>query len=212
MTVREFLERWLAHIRPQVSPRTHERYSELVRAYLVPALGNGLLSKLSPINIGTAYSAALSSGRRRDGSGLSPRSVHHIHRVLKQALKQAARWQLIARNPADHVDPPRVERREMKVWDVGTMAAALDKARPLRVFVPALLAGLCALRRGEIVALRWRHVDLDRGQLTIMESAEQTRAGVRLKAPKSGRGRTVALPAKVTAELRGWGSDRQRSC
>lgn len=67
-----------------------------------------------------------------------------------------------------------------------------------------LLAGLCGLRRGEVVALRWRHVDLDRGQLAVVESAEQTQAGVRLKPPKTGRGRTVALPARVIAELRAW--------
>jgi integrase len=127
-----------------------------------------------------------------------------MHRVLKQALKQAVRWQMLARNPADHVDPPRVERNHMKVWDVAAMAGALEQARPLRIFVPALLAGLCGLRRGEIVALRWRHVDLERGQLAVIESAEQTRAGVRLKTPKSGRGRKVALPAKVVEELRAW--------
>jgi integrase len=53
---------------------------------------------------------------------------------------------------------------------------------------------LCGLRRGEIVALRWRHVDLKRGQLTIAESAEQTKAGVRYKPPKSGKGRPGDAP------------------
>jgi integrase len=67
-----------------------------------------------------------------------------------------------------------------------------------------LLAGMLGLRRGEIAALRWRHVDLDRAQVAVVESFEQTRQGVRLKAPKSGRGRKVALPARVVAELRAW--------
>jgi integrase len=68
--------------------------------------------------------------------------------------------------------------------------------------MPAMLAALCGLRRGEIAALRWRHVDLDRAQLAIVESAEQTREGVRYKAPKTGKGRAVALPALVVSELR----------
>jgi integrase len=58
------------------------------------------------------------------------------------------------------------------------------------------------LRRGEIAALRWRNVDLDAGQLSIVQSAEDTKEGVRYKPPKSGRGRTVAMSGTVAAELR----------
>src|SRR5262249_6313311 len=57
-------------------------------------------------------------------------------------------------------------------------------------------------RRGEVAALRWGNVDLESGQLKVTASAEQTRTGVRYKAPKSGRGRTVALPATLITELR----------
>ena len=64
------------------------------------------------------------------------------------------------------------------------------------------MAGLCGLRRGEIAALRWRHVDFAAGHISVEQSAEQTRAGVRYKPPKSGRARTVAMGATVAAELR----------
>ena len=125
-----------------------------------------------------------------------------MHRVLSQALKQAVRWRLLPRNPCDDCDPPKVERREMKVWDISTVATALELARPWRIHMPVVLAALCGLRRGEIAALRWRHVDLDRAQLAVMESAEQMRSGVRYKTPKNGKGRAVALPAMVVAEMR----------
>jgi integrase len=69
--------------------------------------------------------------------------------------------------------------------------------------VPVLLALTCGLRRGEICALKWANVDLENATLTVMESMEQTRgAGVRLKRPKSGRGRVIDLPKMVVAELR----------
>jgi integrase len=204
IAVATFFDRWLEHMKPQVSPRTHERYGEIVRTYLVPALGGVPLSKLQAVQISAAYAAALTSGRSKSTGGLSARSVSHCHRVLKQALTQAVRWQMLSRNPADHVDPPRVERNQMKVWDVATMSAGLDQARALRIFMPMLLAGLCGLRRGEVTALRWRHIDLDRAQLAVVESAEQTHAGVRIKSPKSGRGRKVALPVRVVEELRAW--------
>src|SRR5262249_18491918 len=154
--------------------------------------------------ISTASAGMLSGGRSKGNGGLSPRSVHHCHRILSQALQQAVRWRMLSRNPCNDVDPPRVERRALRVWDVATMAEALECARALRIFMPMLLAGMLGLRRGEIAALSWRHGALDRAQVSIGESFEQTRLGVRLKAPKSGRGRKVALPIRVVADLRVW--------
>jgi integrase len=78
----------------------------------------------------------------------------------------------------------------------------LDALQGTRLRLPVVLAVLCGLRRGEICARRWRHVDLAAVQIIVAESAEQTAAGVRYKEPKSGRGRTVAMSATVAAELR----------
>jgi hypothetical protein len=86
-TVAQFLDRWLDHVKTQVSPKSHERYSGIVNQNLIPAIGVVRLNKLRPVQISTAYSAALESGRRDGGAGgLSPRTVGHMHRVLKQAL------------------------------------------------------------------------------------------------------------------------------
>jgi integrase len=205
ITLAAFLSRWLDHIKSQVSPKSHERYAGIVNQNIIPALGAVLLAKLKPAHVSAAYSEALTSGRKDDrAGGLSPRTVGHMHRVLKQALGQAVRWELLTRNPADAVDPPKVERSEIKVWDIPTTATVLELVRPWRVHIPVVLAALCALRRGEVAALRWRHVDLDRAQLAVVESAEQTRAGIRYKTPKNGKSRTLALPVIVIAELRAW--------
>jgi integrase len=202
ITVAEFLDRWLEHMHTLVSPRTCECYAEVVKAYLKPALGHVRLTKLRAPEIAATYAKALESGRRTRTGGLSPRSVHMMHRALSQALKQAVRWQLLAVNPAANVKPPRVERKEMQVLDADATAALLEAARPNAMFIPILLNALVGLRRGEVAALRWRSVDLDRGQLAIVSSVEQTRLGTREKPPKSGRARTVALPAIAIEELR----------
>ena len=91
----------------------------------------------------------------------------------------------------------------MQTYDLGQTAELIAAARGKRIFVPALLAILCGLRRGEIAALRWRNVDLANAQLAVVQSAEQTKSGVRYKEPKSGRARTVALSTTVVAELKG---------
>jgi integrase len=202
-TLAEFLERWLDHMRGQVSPRTHERYAELCRKNIAPLLGGLTLPKLQPAHISVAYTKALTSGRRDGRGGLSARAVTHMHRVLREALQQAVRWQAgVARNAADAVNPPKVERKQLSTYDIQQTAELLESLRGNRMFIPALLAVLCGLRRGEIAALQWRHVDLDRRQISVVQSAEQTRTAVRYKPPKSGRARTVAISETVAAELR----------
>jgi integrase len=165
-------------------------------------LGGLALTKLQPANISQAYAKALANGRRDGSGGLSARTVTHMHRVLREALHQAVGWQMLARNPADAVKPPKVERKQMSVLDTEATIELIEAARPYRIFVPILLGVLCGLRRGEIAALRWRSVDLDAGQLMVVASIEQTRAGCREKETKSGRARAVALPATLVEELR----------
>jgi integrase len=202
MTVSAFLERWIEHMEGQVSPRTHERYAEIARKNLAPLLGGLTLTKLKPAHISTAYAKALTSGRRDGTGGLSACTVTYLHRVLREALQQALRWQLLARNPADAVKPPKVERKQMTVLDTDNAVALIEAARGTTLFVPILLGVRCGLRRGEVAALRWRNVDLERGQISVVASAEQTDRGVREKEPKNGKGRTVVLSATEIEELR----------
>src|SRR5499433_1756239 len=150
MTVAAFLERWIEHMKGQVSPRSHERYAELCRKNLVPLLGGLALTKLQPAHISAAYAKALASGRRDGSGGLSARTVTHMHRVLREALQQAVRWQLLARNPADAVKPPKVERSAMTTYDLTQTAELIEALRGTRILVPVMLAVLCGLRRGEI--------------------------------------------------------------
>ena len=201
-TMASYFARWLDHIQSQVSPKSHERYSGIVNQNLMPVLGAIHLPKLKPAQISAAYAAALSNGRKDGTGGLAPRTVGHMHRVLKQALGQAVRWELLTRNPADAVDPPRVDWKPMQTYDVQQTAELIEAVRNTPLLVPTLLAVLCGLRRGEICALRWRNVDLSTGQMSVVESLEQTQGGLRFKSPKSGKGRTVALSATMVDELR----------
>jgi integrase len=103
---------------------------------------------------------------------------------------------------ADLVKPPKVERKEMQTIDTNRTIEVIEAARGSRMLIPTLLGVLCGLRRGEVVALRWRSVDLDAGQLSVVASAEQTDQGVREKETKSGKGRAVTLSPTLMSELR----------
>jgi hypothetical protein len=113
----KYLEEWLGHIRASVSPRTHERYAEIVTKYLVPALGEMALTKLQPITISTAYDKIKSSRTKGQGE-LSAQTILHCHRVLSAALRQAVRWRLLQFNPAADVKPPKVERRKLTTYSL----------------------------------------------------------------------------------------------
>jgi hypothetical protein len=106
-TLAQFLDRWLVHMQRQISPKSHERYSEIVRKNIIPALGRVVLMKLRPAQISEAYDKALANGRADGQGGLAPASVVYMHRLLKKALAQAVRWGVLQRNPVDAVDPPQ---------------------------------------------------------------------------------------------------------
>jgi integrase len=205
MTVRQWLDTWLVAVRQEVSPKTFERYSEIVHHFLGPALGNLQLTKLGPTHIQIAYND-LANGGRRDGKsgGLSARTRCHIHRILHSALGRAVEQQVLARNPAEAFRKrlPKVERREMKTLSTEQSARLLDAIKHTRVYWPVLIALSTGMRRGEVFALRWKNVDLSGGSIRVMESLEQTKAGIRFKAPKSDRTRVVTVPRFGVAELK----------
>lgn len=199
----EYLDRWLTHMRSQVSPRSHERYDEICRKNIIPLLGGVALTRLQSITISTAWTKALETGHRGTGGPLSPRTVGHMHMVLKNALGQAVRWRLLTFNPAADVKPPRVEPKLMLTYDLEQTALLVEGTRDNRIFPAIVLAALCGLRRGETVALRWRDVDLNAATLVVAGSLEQTKKAVRYKPPKNGKGRAVSLSETAVEELRG---------
>lgn len=205
ITLREWLATWLDVTRHEVAAKSLERYAEIVANYLVPALGNLQLSKLAPVHIQEAYNA-LGVGGRRDGKtgALSPRTRRHIHRILSSALARAVEQQLIPRNPCDVFKKrlPKVERREMATLSADQSAQLLDAVRHSHIYWPVLIALATGARRGEVLAIRWRNVDLDRGLIRVVESLEQTKAGIRFKSPKTERARAITLPTFAVEELR----------
>jgi integrase len=203
MTVADWLKQWIEEARHTVSPKTHERYAEIVAKHLVPKLGDHQLAKLAPVHIQGFYSHALTSGRLDGKGGLSPQTVVHFDRVLNRAMKGAQKMRLIAVNPVEDVERPKIEDREMQTLTDDQAARLLAAASTTRLYVPIVLALATGLRRGELLALRWQDIDLTTGIVEVVRSLEQTNAGLRFKTTKTKRGkRPVVLPASVIDVLR----------
>ena len=198
-TVGEWLDHWIDSVRTEVAPKTHESYAEIVRCYLNPALGSIRLDKLTPSNI----QAASNGWTLRDGRPMSQATRRYIHVILKAALKRAVQQQVLVRNPAEVFTKFKVERnKKMLTLSVQQSARLLEALSNSRVYWPVLLALSTGMRRGEILALRWKNVDLERGTLRVMESLEQTKTDIRFKSPKTNRTRVIALPSFAIEELR----------
>ncbi|MBK9165837.1 MAG: tyrosine-type recombinase/integrase [Bryobacterales bacterium] len=206
LTVASYLDRWLEdYVSVNLAGKSTERISSAIKHHVKPALGALPLHRLAPLHLQSFYAAALKPGARKDGreGSLSPQTVLHFHRILFQALKQAVRWQLLARNPAEAVEPPKVRRPEVAVLDEHRSAFLLDAALGTRLYIPVMLAITAGLRRGEILALRWQDVGFESGLLWIRRAVEQTKQEIRIKEPKSRQGRrSVALPPLAMEALK----------
>ena len=165
VTLEDYLRQWLRdYAAVNVAPSTLLRYAQIVDR-LRPRLGSVRVHALRPAHIQEAYARLLDDG-------LAASTVLHHHRVLRAALQHALRWQLIARNPADAVTPPRAEDREMRALtpeEVRHLLAACHDPQLRAVIHVAVTTGL---RLGELLGLRWGDVDLDGATATIRRSAQ----------------------------------------
>lgn len=189
----EYLHLWLETDRPRLRERTWDRYEQYVRLHIVPALGKTSLVRLSPQHLQRLYSDRLESG-------LSPTTVHHLHATIHKALRQAVRWNLVARNVADLVDPPRIVTHEMATLSPAQARAFLAAAEGDRLEALYVLAITTGMRQGELLGLRWRDVDLDGGSVQIRGSMQATSEGLRIAAPKTPGSRRHVLVSEQPRE------------
>ena len=142
---------------------------------------------------------------RKSASGLSAQSVRHVRTILRIALNQAIKWELVTRNAAALTIAPRLERKRFRCLSPDEARQLLDAAQGNRlegVFSAALALGL---RMGEILGLRWQgDVDLDGGTLRVNQAIYRIKGkGLVASEPKTERSRrTLFLPDTVLRALR----------
>jgi integrase len=196
-SVGEYLERWLNDSkRANVKDTTFESYRAVIRRHVVPTLGRVKLKNLNPAHLQGLYRAKLDEG-------LSPRTVDYLHDLIKQALKQARRWDLVARNVAEAVDPPRQHRKEMKCLSHEQARVLLDTARGDRFEALYVLAVTTGLRQGELLGLKWEDVDLEAKTLSVRRTLSAAKEGSTFTTPKSPKSRrNVTLAGGAVEALR----------
>ncbi len=171
---------------------TMRSHRSTINRYLIPAFGKVRLDRLTPEHVRTLYA-------RMRADGLAEATLRQTHAVLSRALKVAERESKVSRNVAAMIDPPKVERRRrasLTLEQARTVLASTDDPR-------WWLALFLAMRQGEVLALRWRDIDLLDGTLTIKEAVSRVPGrGFVFDAPKSETSiRTLPLPTPVLSRL-----------
>ena len=197
LKVGEYLERWLVDsVLDTVRPTTYERYEQIVRIHVRPALGSVKLKNLTPVHVRGLY-------REKLEAGLSARTVQYIHVTLHKALKQAVQDGLIPRNATEAVKAPQVRREEMRPLSAEQVKVLLEVARGDRLEALYVLAIHTGLRQGELLGLKWEDVDLESGTLRVRRTLVTAKGGPVLTAPKTkGSRRSVKLTQGAVEALR----------
>lgn len=223
LTVADYLTGWLAEVvKIQRRPKTYQGYESVVRLHLVPGLGKKRLARLTAREV-RAFVAGVRTAcqccrhgwdaRRAEprccaageccSSLLSTRMVQSIHAVLRNALEDAVREELIPRNVARLVrvaTPTYTVGRGLPVADARLLIRASRDDRLHAVYVLALTLGL---RRGELLGLHWSDVDLAGGTLEVVWNLQRVEGEVRLVPPKTRHSlRTIPLPELCLDVLR----------
>ena len=163
-TVDEFLDHWLkTAVEPKVRVKTYSDYAAMLRRYIRPAIGTRVLASLSPLEIQSAYQFMIDRK-------LSARTVRYAHAVLRAAIRQAIRWQLLLSDPTQGVQLPSAHCSEMCVLNTdqarSLLRAAAHSAQEC-LFTVALTTGM---RPSEYLAVCWRDIDWDRGTVRVVRS------------------------------------------
>jgi integrase len=200
---------WLpATAPPKVAYSTHEKRRLHVR-YVTEAIGRTSLHEVNGATLDRLY-ATLGRQGGRDGQGLKAATVRDVHRTLHKAFGDAVRWRLLAANPCEAAEPPRLDRvaedarAKLHAWTADELRTFLAATAGHRLHMVFYLAAVTGMRRSELLGLRWSDVDLDRGALRVAQKLVKGSDGyvLHLSTKTAAGARTIALDGGTVARLR----------
>jgi integrase len=203
LTVGQWLREWFASHPCRESSRI--RYERDLRRWLLPGLGHVPLAQLRSSTIQAFY-------QQRLASGASPAAIRTHAKILRRALGEAVRQRLIGQNVAQLVRVPREEHRELQVWNRSEMVYFPEHSADDSLALLYEMALKTGMRRGELLALRWRDIDLNHGWLSVQRTLTEGEQGwtvgdVKTKAAR----RRIALSPLLCPKLRAHRDARPRA-
>ncbi len=204
-TVAEWLRLWYdLYAEPNVRPTTAASYRRSIELHVIPRIGDIKLNRLTSRELQKLYKDLLENGRLREvqkekNPGLSNSTVRGIHMMLHNALDRAVKERLILRNPTEDCIIPKLEKKEMKILhpeDIKAYLTAAERRGVLPMFYLELVSGV---RKGELVALLWDDLDIERCTISVSKQALSRPGGeIVVNRPKTENSiRAISIPQEA---------------
>ena len=195
--LKDYLEDWLETVhKPTLRVSSYVKYRGLLHNYIIPELGHIQLKKLTSERVEAFYTKILKEG-------VSPKGIHAMHGILRKAFDHAVRRKRIAINVCEYISLPRIPEYEGVTLDGEQARKLLEVVKGHRLECLLTVAVATGMRRGELLALRWKDIDFRSGALHIRRSVNRIAGhGFVVNEPKTTKGRrTIVLPSLVLDAL-----------
>ncbi|WP_246946149.1 site-specific integrase [Bacillus pinisoli] len=179
---KDYLNQWFSTKQNGIGVQTAEVYKNYIRGRIIPNLGDYTLSKLTTIHL-QSYINSLTE------EGLSSATVRKIYEIIRNSLEHAVDFELVPKNVAVKVKLPKGNKKEINVWNEEEVNKFLKVAKDDSCYIVFYLALMTGMRQGELLGLRWKDVDLNKGL-------------IRIKQTLSHDGKTFINGAKTKSSLR----------
>ena len=202
MKVRDYLLEWHnTYVAANLKETTIEGYKMHIERYINSRIGDIELQKLKPFHIQSMYTDLLNNGRFGKDGGLSNRTVLQTHRILRKALSYAYKMQIINKNVADLVQPPKKKTYQAKFLTESEIPSFINAFKDTELYLPVVLAIGLGLRRGEILGLRWQDVDFEHSLISIKQSLLRVKKTNIFSTPKTDSSRRTIVASENIMKL-----------
>ncbi len=202
----DWLNLWLEnYVRPSVKVRTYERYKLIIDCHILDKIGGMELNELSPLALQSFITELLQSGNKRTGKGLSANSVNAVISVIQSSLKAAHMLGLTKEYTADKLKRPKLKEKPVECFSMQEqkqIEQAILNGKKDKLY-GILLCLYSGLRIGELIALQWDDIDLNKGILTVSKSCHDSKNGLVIDEPKTASScRMIPLPKQLLPILK----------
>lgn len=210
ITFGEWLDTWLnITIKATIKDTTWLIYENLVDKHIKPEIGGIKLQQLKAMNIQQLYNKKIQGGRL-DGKegGLSPKTIKHMHQVIKGALEQAVKEKVISYNVAETVKTPKIVAKEMQILNIEEVNRFLTVVKDShfykRYYAAYFLEFYTGLRRGELLGLRYKDIDFKNKTIKVVQQVVKvgSKNYIRELKTESSQNRVIAIPDEVVLVLK----------
>lgn len=195
ITVKDFLDRYLEAIKPNLAYKTYVTYKYLSDFYIAKNLGKIKIKDLKPMHIQDLYNKVQSEK--------SSTTVRHIHNFLHKALDTAIKWQLTKTNPSNSIEKPKRAKVEMNVLNETQLNSLLESLEKSSIYLICCIAAGTGMRVAEICGLKWLNIDINNKIIYVKNQLQrsETKTLDETKLKTNNSYRKVILPEKVVESL-----------